>query len=82
MRPPDGRSGACVPPTGDPKHASPRARRAAPYTLRSVTEPPLPPRRRRGARWLLRQLLFWLVVALIPVAIWKIVTWPVGLPTR
>ena len=44
-----------------------------------VTASP-PARRRRGARWLLRQLLFWLMVAIIPVAIWKIVTWPVGLP--
>jgi hypothetical protein len=30
----------------------------------------------------LRQLAFWLIVPLIAAAIWKIVTWPVGLPSR
>jgi hypothetical protein len=41
-----------------------------------------PVRRRPVARWLLRQFLFWLLVVLIPVVIWRIVTWPVGLPHR
>ncbi len=39
-------------------------------------------RRRLTGRWLLRQLAFWVIVPIIVAAIWKIVTWPVGLPRR
>ena len=38
--------------------------------------------RRLTRRWLLRQLAFWLLVVLIPIAIWLILTWQVGLPSR
>ena len=44
-----------------------------------------PPARAAGgsrARWLLRQLAFWLLVPLLAAVIWKIVTWPVKLPGR
>ena len=46
----------------------------------AAESPPAP--RRATARWLLRQIAFWLLIPVIVALIWRVVTWPVDLPRR